>query len=112
MDLHGNSTFFSWLGGDGDKLTGNVTWTVVANGSANPHFNATLSGVVATGDAAFTNAFPGSSAMLDLILGAISCQNSGTVVAPTTPCTLENLFTDTNVIAFAPVSGGQLTQVK
>jgi hypothetical protein len=104
IDMHGNTTAFTWLAGDGDSLTGSVTWTTVSNGSTNPHFNGTLSGVIATGDTAFTSVFSSSTAAFDLILNQLQCNH-----APAGGCNLEALFTDTTAIGLAPVSGGQLT---
>jgi PEP-CTERM motif len=104
MSMNGDTSTFVYSGRDGDKLTGNVTWTTVANGSRNPHFNGTLSSIIATGDGAFTNAFSGSSAVFDLILNQLQCNN-----APASGCTLESLFADSTSVGLDPVSGGQMT---
>jgi PEP-CTERM motif len=104
MSMNGDTSSFEYLGSDGDKLTGNVTWTTVANGSRNPHFNGTLSSIIATGDGAFTSAFSGSSAVFDLILNQLQCNN-----APASGCTLESLFADSTSVGLDPVSGGQMT---
>ena len=103
MSMNGDTSTFEYSGSDGDQLTGNVTWTTVANGSRNPHFNGTLSSIIATGDGAFTSAFSGSYAVFDLILNQLQCNN-----APATGCTLESLFADSSAVGTDPVSGGQL----
>src|SRR3984893_3186749 len=104
MSMNGDTSTFLYSGSDGDKLTGDVTWTTVSNGSRNPHFNGTLSSIVATGDGAFTSAFSGPTAVFDLILNQLQCNN-----APASGCTLESLFADSTSVGVDPVSGGQLT---
>jgi hypothetical protein len=114
MSMNGDTSTFLYSGSDGDKLTGNVTWSTVSNGSTNPHFNGTLSNIVATGDGAFTSAFSGSSAVFDLILNQLQCNSAPSISAPsnnaaTGGCTLESLFADSTSVGLDPVSGGQLT---
>ena len=113
MSMNGDTSTFLYSGNDGDKLTGNVTWTTVANGSRNPHFNGTLSNIIATGDGAFTSAFSGSSAVFDLILNQLQCNsapgsNWTSNNASGGGCTLESLFADSSAVGTDPVSGGQL----
>src|ERR1700730_14699881 len=114
MSMNGDTSTFLYSGSDGDQLTGNVTWTTVANGSRNPHFNGTLSSIVATGDGAFTSAFSGPTAVFDLILNQLQCNSAPTNNAPINSapaggCTLESLFADSTSTGLDPVSGGQLT---
>jgi hypothetical protein len=118
MSMNGDTSTFLYSGSDGDKLTGDVTWTTVANGSRNPHFNGTLSNIIATGDGAFTSAFSGSSAVFDLILNQLQCSSASSNNAPTNNasvgggCTLESLFADSSSVGLDPVSGGQLTSTQ
>jgi len=114
MSMNGDTSTFLYSGSDGDKLTGNVTWTTVSNGSTNPHFNGTLSNIIATGDGAFTSAFSGSSAVFDLLLSQLQCSSAPSINAPSNNasaggCTLESLFADSTAVGVDPVSGGQLT---
>jgi len=114
MSMNGDTSTFLYSGNDGDKLTGNVTWTTVSNGSTNPHFNGTLSNIIATGDGAFTSAFSGSSAVFDLILNQLQCNSAPSINTPSNNasaggCTLESLFADSTAVGVDPVSGGQLT---
>jgi len=114
MSMNGDTSTFLYSGSDGDKLTGNVTWTTVSNGSTNPHFNGTLSNIIATGDGAFTSAFSGSSAVFDLLLNQLQCNSAPSINAPSNSasaggCTLESLFADSTAVGVDPVSGGQLT---
>lgn len=115
MSMNGDTSTFLYSGSDGDKLTGDVTWTTVANGSRNPHFNGTLSNIIATGDGAFTSAFSGASAVFDLILNQLNCHSAPSINAPSNNasagggCTLESLFADSSSVGLDPVSGGQLT---
>lgn len=115
MSMNGDTSTFLYSGSDGDKLTGDVTWTTVSNGSRNPHFNGTLSNIVATGDAAFTSAFSGPSAVFDLILNQLQCNSAASnnaasnSWATSSGCTLESLFADSSSVGLDPVSGGQLT---
>jgi hypothetical protein len=114
MSMNGDTSTFLYSGSDGDKLTGNVTWTTVSNGSTNPHFNGTLSNIIATGDGAFTSAFSGASAVFDLILNQLQCNSTPSNNAPSNnasagSCTLESLFADSTSVGLDPVSGGQMT---
>jgi hypothetical protein len=119
ISMNGDTSTFLYSGSDGDKLTGNVTWTTVSNGSTNPHFNGTLSNIIATGDGAFTSAFSGASAVFELILNQLQCSSAPSNNAPSNnapsnnasagSCTLESLFADSTSVGLDPVSGGQMT---
>jgi hypothetical protein len=106
MSINGATTDFVFSETNADTLQGRVTWSDVAKGSTNPHFNGTLNITLASGDPAFMSILPGRSAVrFDLILGSLSCDPS-----PRSPaCTLESLSADVNAKGFDPVSGGQQT---
>jgi hypothetical protein len=123
INMNGANTAFAYSSTDGDSLTGSVTWTDVANGSANPHFDGILTIATKAGDAAFLSAFSTSTATFDLILSSLGCNPTPPPVVPGSfplnnngGCNLENLFSTNGmnnnygVVASAPVSSGQMAQ--
>jgi len=73
VNPNGTTTTLALSMADGDTLSGNVTWTTVNDGSPQPRFNFTLSGVTDSGDAAWLSLFSGASLSGDITLNAMKC---------------------------------------
>jgi hypothetical protein len=85
-----------------NSLSGSIQWTTLSNGSFQPHLNGIMTGLSVSGNAAFTNAFSGSAVFITLGTQPLTC------TASLSPCTIENLFTNTSSVGTGPGASGNM----
>jgi len=106
VSANGTETTFSLSFADSDSLSGTVHWQSINDGSPQPRFNFTLTGLTVSGDAAWTGLFTGLTSVLgDFTLAPMTC-NSGVSGA----CTLTDILaaSSTSASGGAKVSSGEL----
>lgn len=106
VNANGTATTFFLSFADGDTLSATVNWKSINDGSSQPRFNFTLTGLTVSGDAAWTGLFTGLSSLIgDFTLKPMTC-NSGVSGA----CTLTDILAASSTTASggAAVSSGEL----
>jgi hypothetical protein len=101
---NGTATTFSMGFTDGDSLSATVHWISINDGSPQPRFNFTLTGITVSGDAAWTSLFASGNATGDFTLSPMTCSGvSG-------PCTLSDILASGSTGAFggSNVSSGEI----
>jgi PEP-CTERM motif-containing protein len=106
VNPNGTATNFALNFADADHLSGTVHWQSINDGSPQPRFNFTLTGLTVSGDAAWTGLFTGLSSVIgDFTLVSMAC-NSEVSGA----CTLTDILAASSVTASGgnKVSSGEL----
>ena len=70
-----NSESFSFTGGDGDTVSGSISWSTIQDNTPQPKFFGTMTISSSSGDAAFLASFPnvsGTQVQIDLISNTLS----------------------------------------